>query len=690
MMSKGKFILTVAGGITWILMSTIPCQAQLTCTETMFDDVDVGSVGLPFCHFIEEFATLGITGGCSTTPPLFCPDNYVTRGQMAVFLSTALDMAVSAGQTESISSEMIRDGAITNADISAAAGIDISKLQGVAATSHTHSANDISSGTVSSAVTFSNASNAFTGMFTGNGSGLTNLNPSNLSSGTAGISITGNAANVTGVVAIANGGTGDTTVAGARLNLGAAQSGANSDITSLSGLTTPLSVAQGGTGSGTKNFVDLSTDQTIGGSKTFSNQIVSSVAMGAAPLQIASTTMVTNLNSEMVAGKKLADLDSRYAPVPVRVPRTNPLNTVDSVGDVGQFTSITVGTDGFPVISYYDSTNANLKVAKCGDASCTPELVTLNLVDAAGDVAIFTSITIGTDGFPVISYCDFTNGTLKVAKCGTALCTPSSATLNTVDSGSDVGLYTSITIGTDGFPVISYYDYTNVNLKVAKCGDSSCTPAFVALNTVDSVGNVGLHTSITIGTDGFPVISYYDYTNANLKVAKCGDSSCMPGLVTLNTVDAAGDVGQFASITIGTDGFPVISYHDSTNANLKVAKCGDSLCTPASATVNTVDSSAGNVGRYTSITIGTDGFPIISYLDTEDGALNVAKCGDISCTPALVTMKTVDSGAFVGQYSSISIGTDGLPVISYYDIDNGDLKVAKCANPFCLNNWTRR
>jgi hypothetical protein len=47
---------------------------------------------------------------------------------------------------------------------------------------------------------------------------------------------------------ITSGGTGATTASGALLNLGAAASGANSDITSLSGLTTPLSVSQGGTG----------------------------------------------------------------------------------------------------------------------------------------------------------------------------------------------------------------------------------------------------------------------------------------------------------------------------------------------------------------------------------------------------------------------------------------------------------
>ncbi|QBQ99255.1 hypothetical protein [Paraburkholderia pallida] len=48
-------------------------------------------------------------------------------------------------------------------------------------------------------------------------------------------------------VAVANGGTGASTASSARGNLGAAASGANNDITSLSGLTTALSVAQGGT-----------------------------------------------------------------------------------------------------------------------------------------------------------------------------------------------------------------------------------------------------------------------------------------------------------------------------------------------------------------------------------------------------------------------------------------------------------
>lgn len=45
----------------------------------------------PFFRFIEALAASGITGGCSGNQ--FCPDSPVTRGQMAVFLSTALGLS---------------------------------------------------------------------------------------------------------------------------------------------------------------------------------------------------------------------------------------------------------------------------------------------------------------------------------------------------------------------------------------------------------------------------------------------------------------------------------------------------------------------------------------------------------------------------------------------------------------------
>ena len=72
----------------------------------------------------------------------------------------------------------------------------------------------------------------------------------------------------------------------------------------------------------------------------------------------------------------------------------------------------------------------------------------------------------------------------------------------------------------------SYYDATNGDLKVAHCSDSACTDA--TRTTLQSEDNVGQFTSVTIGTDGLGLISYYDETNGDLKVAHCSDLFCVP------------------------------------------------------------------------------------------------------------------------------------------------------------------
>jgi len=78
---------------------------------------------------------------------------------------------------------------------------------------------------------------------------------------------------VENIVPLTKGGTGGTSAESARVGLNAASLGANSDITSLTGLTTPLSVTQGGTGGNSQATaqtalglvkVTSNTDSTIG------------------------------------------------------------------------------------------------------------------------------------------------------------------------------------------------------------------------------------------------------------------------------------------------------------------------------------------------------------------------------------------------------------------------------------------
>ena len=73
--------------------------------------------------------------------------------------------------------------------------------------------------------------------------------------------------------------------------------------------------------------------------------------------------------------------------------------TVDSTDDVGRDTSLALNSSGYPVISYYDDSNKDLKVAVCGDATCTTK--TLTTVDSSGTVGYSTSLALKSGNITV-------------------------------------------------------------------------------------------------------------------------------------------------------------------------------------------------------------------------------------------------------------------------------------------------
>jgi hypothetical protein len=351
----------------------------------------------------------------------------------------------------------------------------------------------------------------------------------------------------------------------------------------------------------------------------------------------------------------------------------------DPANQVGQQSSIAIGSDGRPVISYRDVTAWSLKVVHCGNNACTAGNVITTVDDHPTTlIGAFTAIAVGTDGLPVIAYQDITNGTLKVAHCSSLACAAAAITVVDDPPVNRVGHYNSVAIGADGLPIISYKDFTAFALKVAHCSNVACTAAGVT--TVDDPANeVGDFSSIAIGSDGLPVISYQDLTAGALKVAHCGNATCTAGNV-ITTVAGPPDQGFEASIAIGSDGLPVISYQDDAIRVLKVLHCGNAACT-AGNLVTTVDDPANLVGSFTSIAVGIDGLPVISYRDDSAGALKVAHCGNAACTAGNV-VTTVEDPGNVGQFS-IEIGSDGLPVISYADFLANSLRVTRCGTWTC-------
>lgn len=57
--------------------------------EGIFSDVDLSHWA---ADWIEQLYNEGITVGCGTDPLRYCPENSVTRAQMAVFLMRTFDL----------------------------------------------------------------------------------------------------------------------------------------------------------------------------------------------------------------------------------------------------------------------------------------------------------------------------------------------------------------------------------------------------------------------------------------------------------------------------------------------------------------------------------------------------------------------------------------------------------------------
>ena len=78
-------------------------ESEPQAGSSRFADVDVAAWWMPH---VERLADLGITHGCATEPARFCPEDPVTRAQMASFLSRAFGLEAPEGSPEVVFSDV--------------------------------------------------------------------------------------------------------------------------------------------------------------------------------------------------------------------------------------------------------------------------------------------------------------------------------------------------------------------------------------------------------------------------------------------------------------------------------------------------------------------------------------------------------------------------------------------------------
>jgi hypothetical protein len=324
------------------------------------------------------------------------------------------------------------------------------------------------------------------------------------------------------------------------------------------------------------------------------------------------------------------------------------IETVDSGGEAGRYTSLALDSSDRPHIAYYDDTHVNLNYTWWNGTSWV-----FDTVDSRGQVGYYTSLALDAFNNPHISYHDHTNDDLKYA----ADYGPGWLIESLYIFGWS-GFYTSLALDDTGDPHISFYYYTNGDLKYAVRHSLAWE-----FETVDTEGDVGSYTSLALDSSGNPHISYYDATADDLKYAVYNGVQWV-----IETVDTEGDVGSYTSLALDSSDQPHIAYYDSTNLALKYAVGCDSKWE-----IQTLE--ADGSGRYASLALDASGNPRISYYAGHpDFNLRYAVWNGSSWD-----FETVDDADRVGSHTSLALDSSGNPYIAYYDSANNNLKLATTA-----------
>jgi hypothetical protein len=238
--------------------------------------------------------------------------------------------------------------------------------------------------------------------------------------------------------------------------------------------------------------------------------------------------------------------------------------------------AIAIGPSGNPLIA------SGSQLATCGDPACASVSISSGggsaiAVDTRGEVLTVDGdedIAIGGHGGAV----QVSGGSEIVAHI---LPAPGSPGVGDVVLDPAGGGNIAMAINAGGGPIVVYMGGAG-GLQFAQCDDPLCSSKSTGI--VDNEGSVALGGSVATGRDGRPVIAYARRISSSgprtLFVARCGTPDCT-GISSAHAIAGPFPVipaEAAISITIGTDGLPLVAF--ASVGTLNVLHCSNVFCVP--------------------------------------------------------------------------------------------------------------
>ncbi len=314
-------------------------------------------------------------------------------------------------------------------------------------------------------------------------------------------------------------------------------------------------------------------------------------------------------------------------------------------GRIGPYSHVATGADGSIWVSAYAQTYGDLVVAKVEQG---------RVPDTAWE---------WVDGVPLDA----------------PVVAPGSAYRGGImESGPDVGMYTSIAVNTDGVPMVTYFDRDNASLKFAAKVNGAwqihVIDAGTGMLSATSGALVGMYSSITLRTDdGRPGVAYLAhvadamgehaevrYAAAQVKVPAAAtdwqfwtvDTAPVP-TGTTNIYPLPEGLGLFIDSARLPNQAPVVAYYDRTSGELKMSKFDPSVGQFATPVV--LEGGSGNdAGWSPTVAVSADGTVNVAYVNAEHDDLKF-----ITDKPGAVAQIIDDGYRIVGE------SVDGLPKPTY-------------------------